>query len=136
MKKQVFKPMNISEAAKASGLTAKTIRYYESIGLIKPARRLNNGYRSYSEEDIGSLKLIHQLRGFGFSLSECEDLLSLYKKPDRQSRDVKAKVAVRLEQVRTKINELEQLADSLEQMLDSCAGDDQPECGIIDRLVE
>ncbi|WP_163835563.1 Cu(I)-responsive transcriptional regulator [Spartinivicinus ruber] len=128
--------MNISEVAKASGLTAKTIRYYESIGLIKPARRLHNGYRSYTQEDVGSLKFIHQLREFGFSLAECEDLFALYKKPDRQSRDIKAKVTTRLEQVRTKIKELEQLADSLEQMLASCAGDDQPECGIINRLVE
>lgn len=128
--------MNISEAAKASGLTAKTIRYYEGIGLIKPARRLGNGYRSYSQVDISGLKLIHQLRAFGFSLNECEELLSLYRKSDRQSRDVKAKVSARLDQVRAKIKELELLAESLEEMMASCAGDDQPECGIINQLVD
>ena len=126
--------MNISKVAKATGLTTKTIRYYEDQGLIPPASRQSNGYRDYSELHIRELNFISQARELGFSLKECADLLALYKDSDRKSADVKALALKKLENVEEKISQLQAIQKSLKQLTQCCHGDEMPDCPILDKL--
>ena len=125
--------MNISTAAGQSGLAAKTIRYYEEIGLVGPARR-DNGYRDYSSDDVHRLRFIQRSRSLGFSVEDCRALLSLYEDKQRASSEVKQIAASHLAAIRTKISDLEGLAGTLEHLVNSCHGDDRPDCPIIDQL--
>ena len=126
--------MNISAVAKATGLTTKTIRYYEQQGLIPPAARQHNGYRDYSELHIRELNFISQARELGFSLKECADLLTLYRDSDRKSADVKAMALNKLADVEEKISQLQTIRSSLQQLTQCCHGDDMPDCPILDKL--
>ena len=127
--------MNISEAAKLSGLPAKTIRYYESIDLISPPQRAANGYRRYGETDIASLCFLRQARQFGFNIDQCRLLLGLYKNPQRRSAEVHQLVSDKLEEVDAHIRELGETRDLLATLVGACANDDAADCVIIDRLV-
>jgi MerR family copper efflux transcriptional regulator len=126
--------MNISEAAKLSGLSAKTIRYYESIDLISPPRRAANGYRRYGEADIASLCFLRQARQFGFSIDQCRLLLGLYKNPQRRSAEVHQLVSDKLEEVDAHIRELADTRELLANLVGACANDEDADCVIIDRL--
>ncbi|MHA1566120.1 MAG: Cu(I)-responsive transcriptional regulator [Alphaproteobacteria bacterium] len=126
--------MNIGQAAGHSGLPAKTIRYYEEIGLIRPAAREANGYRDYSSADLHILHFLQRARGIGFSVSECRDLLSLYGDRDRASADVKALAQQRIAAIEVKIEEMQSLAAALGHLVERCAGDDRPDCPILDDL--
>ncbi|WP_422412695.1 MULTISPECIES: Cu(I)-responsive transcriptional regulator [unclassified Endozoicomonas] len=126
--------MNISKAAQATGLTAKTIRYYESLNLISPAHRLNNGYRDYNESHIRELSFISRARELGFTLKECSDLLDLYNDKHRKSADVKSLALKKLVDVEAKISQLQVIRDSLQQLAQCCHGDNMPDCPIIERL--
>ena len=128
--------MNISEAAKASGLSPKTIRYYERIELIGPASRGVNGYRDYCEEDLDVLRFVQRARATGFSVEECRQLLSLYRNTERHSSEVKVLVQEKLERVEAQIQELLQMRDTLQDLVDRCPGDEQAQCTIIDKLAE
>jgi MerR family copper efflux transcriptional regulator len=125
--------MNIGAVSERSGLPAKTIRYYEDIGLIAPDRR-ENGYRDYSVEDVHRLRFLQRSRSLGFSVEECRQLLSLYGDRDRESADVKAIATAKLGAIDCKIAELQGLRDMLSHLVDNCHGDHRPECPIIDGL--
>ena len=125
--------MNIGQAAKASNLPAKTIRYYEEIELVIPART-DNGYRNYSEHDVHRLRFVQRARSLGFSVDGCRQLLSLYGDKKRASADVKSLVSDKLQEIDRKLEELSTLRDSLKTLHDNCRGDDRPDCPILDDL--
>ena len=114
-------------------LPAKTIRYYEEISLIRP-HRLENGYRTYSDDDLHRLKFLQRSRSLGFSINECRLLLSLYDDADRASSDVKAIADEKIRRIDIKINELKSLRTTLSSLAGNCHGDDKPDCPIIDDL--
>lgn len=125
--------MNIGSASSLSKLPTKTIRYYEEIKLIKPARAAN-GYRDYSDKDVHRLKFLQRARSLGFSVEECRLLLSLYEDDDRASADVKALAVEKISKIDDKIVELNALRETLSVLAESCHGDDRPDCPIIDDL--
>ncbi|MBS8272985.1 Cu(I)-responsive transcriptional regulator [Thalassospira tepidiphila] len=125
--------MNISDAAADSGLPAKTIRYYEDIGLVSPGR-LANGYRDYDEHDLHKLRFLQRARGLGFSVEDCRVLLSLYEDRNRASADVKKIAKTHLIEIERKIAELQSLRDTLSDLVQSCHGDNRPNCPIINDL--
>jgi MerR family copper efflux transcriptional regulator len=128
--------VNIGQAADRSGLPAKTIRYYEQIGLIdKPARRTSN-YRDYDETDVQMLVFIQRARSLGFSIDDCRDLLALYRARDRSAAEVKALALARIGQIDSKIGELMSIRATLSALADRCAGDDRKECAILDNLAQ
>lgn len=125
--------MNIGEASDATGLPAKTIRYYEEIDLIKPSRAAN-GYRDYDGKDVHRLAFIQRSRSLGFTIDECRSLLSLYQDKDRASSDVKAMAQEKILEIDRKLKELKSLRTTLKTLADHCHGDDRPECPIIDEI--
>ena len=125
--------MNIGDAAERSGLPAKTIRYYEDIRLVKPARG-ENGYRDYSSEDVHRLRFLQRARSIGFSVEECRQLLSLYADKRRESADVKAVAEAKLIEIDRKIAELVSLQKTLRHLVHACHGDERPDCPILDEL--
>ena len=125
--------MKIGDVADASGLTAKTIRYYEDIGLVRPARRMN-GYRDFAETDVHKLAFLARARSLGFSIGACRTLLSLYEDRGRASADVKAVAQAHLRRIDRKIAELEGLRGTLATLVARCQGDARPDCPILDDL--
>jgi len=125
--------MNIGNAAEKSGLSAKTIRYYEDIGLLQ-ADRAGNGYRDYSMSDVHRLRFLQRSRSLGFSVEECRQLLSLYSDKDRESATVKAIAEAKLTEIDRKLAELTELRDTLRVLVRSCHGDKRPDCPIIEGL--
>lgn len=123
--------MNIGQAAKASGVSAKMIRYYEQTGLIPAAARKDSGYRDYSESDVHMLRFIRRARDLGFAVAEINELLSLWRDRSRQSADVKRIAAAHIDELREKITRLNQMADTLQTLIDCCAGDHRPDCPIL-----
>jgi MerR family gold-responsive transcriptional activator of gol and ges genes len=126
--------MNIGDAAARSGLSAKMIRYYEQIGLIVPASRTAAGYRDYAPRDVHMLRFIARARDLGFSIADITALLDLWRNEGRRSADVKALAQARIEDMRRKIAQLQDMADTLETLVDSCAGDDRADCPILKEL--
>ena len=126
--------MNIGDAAALSGVTTKTIRYYESIGLIAPAPRTVGGYRSYGDNDVAFLNFIHRARGLGFGVADVNGLLELYHDKNRASADVKALATRHVKSIDTKIAELETIRSTLRHLIEKCHGDDRPACPILDDL--
>ena len=126
--------MSISEVAKETGLTAKTIRFYESKGVISAAPRGSNGYRYYNASHIAELLLIKRSRMIGFSLDECQQLLALSTNPNRYSRDVKLKAQQKLVEIDHKIEELKQIKLTLAALTEQCPGDKSAQCPILDNL--
>lgn len=126
--------MNIGDAAKASGVSAKMIRYYEQTGLIPPADRTASGYRDYSDKDVHVLRFIRRSRDLGFSVAEITELLALWQDRSRQSADVKALARSHITTLRQKIENLQQMADTLQTLADCCAGDHRPDCPILTDL--
>lgn len=125
--------MNIGAAARQSSLPPKTIRYYEEIGLLKPARRAN-GFRDYGDKDIHDLRFIARARGLGFSVEECRHLLDLYRNTARSSSAVRETAATHIAGIRAKIEQLQSMEKTLSRLIDQCAGDARPECPILDEL--
>ena len=126
--------MNISQAAKLTGVSAKMIRYYESINLIKKSVRTLSGYRTYSENDLHVLRMIKKSRSLGFSLDQIHELLSLWQDPSRESADVKAIAQAHVDDLNKRISELIEMRDILAQLAQACTGDHRPECPIIQSL--
>jgi MerR family copper efflux transcriptional regulator len=124
--------MNIGEVAAETGVTAKSIRYYESINLIPAPERTQSGYRQYSDRDVQTLHFIKRSRGLGFSVAEVGELLSLYQDRERASAEVKGIVESRLDEIDQKISELESIRSTLRILADRCHGDDRPDCPILD----
>lgn len=125
--------MNIGTASEKSGLPAKTIRYYEDIGLIR-SDRAGNGYRDYSVADVHRLRFLQRSRSLGFSVEECRQLLSLYSDKERASADVKAIAKTKLGEIDRKLAELTELRNALRHLVQTCHGDDRPDCPIIEGL--
>lgn len=126
--------MQIGEAARASGVSAKMIRHYESIGLVPAADRRDSNYRDYGHHDLHRLGFIRRARDLGFSIEEIRDLLKLWGDRDRSSGDVKALAERHLGDLNRKIALLEEMRASLEGLVDACDGDHRPECPIIESL--
>jgi MerR family copper efflux transcriptional regulator len=126
--------MNISEAARESGLPPKTIRYYEDIGLVEPARRRGNGYRDYGSRDVYMLRFLYRARDLGFSVADCRALLSLYTDRERRSADVKAIALNRIADIDRKVAELGEMRLVLATLADKCHGDARPDCPILDQF--
>ena len=126
--------MNIGEAAQASGVSAKMIRYYEHNGLIPPAARSGSGYRVYSAQDVHMLRFVRRARDLGFSVDAIGELLGLWRDRSRHSADVKRLALAHVESLRRKIAELEAMAGTLEDLAANCSGDHRPDCPILDDL--
>ena len=125
--------MNIGEVAERSGLPAKTIRYYEEIGLVRP-RRGGNGYRAFGERELYKLAFLARARSLGFTIEECRALIALYDDKHRASADVKRLAEEHLAQIDRKIAELASLRGTLAELVERCHGDDRPDCPILERL--
>ena len=128
--------MNIGEAAKLSGVSAKMIRYYESIGLIAGAARTQAGYRVYSESDVHALRFVRRARDLGFSVEQMADLLRLWSDRARASADVKSIALHHIAELEAKMRALEQMAVTLRHLVDHCHGDKRPDCPILEELSE
>jgi len=125
--------MNIGEVSDKSGLPPKTIRYYEDIGLVKPLRG-PNGYRSFRESDMHKLAFLGRSRALGFTIEDCRNLLALWDDQDRASADVRAIAREHLEQIESKIADLNSIRDTLSNLVRECAGDHRPDCPILKNL--
>ena len=126
--------MQIGQAAKASGVTAKMIRHYEGIDLIPSAARQESNYRSYSPTDIHRLKFIRRARDLGFSIDRIRDLLKLWSDRNRCNAEVKAIALAHIAELDTKIEHMREMACVLHGLADACEGDDRPECPIMKSL--
>lgn len=126
--------MNIGEASKASGVSAKMIRYYEDTGLIPAAARTESGYRAYGRSDVHRLGFIRRARDLGFSVAEISELLSLWSDRSRQSADVKRVAKAHIAELEDRIASLREMADTLQELVDCCAGDERPDCPILANL--
>ncbi len=125
--------MNIGDVAKASGLPAKTIRYYEEIGLIRPQRGAN-GYRAFRDTDLHKLAFLGRARALGFSIADCRNLLQLYEDDSRTSAEVKEIARGHLDEIDAKIRDLSEMRRTLAALITACAGDNRPDCPILDGL--
>ena len=128
--------MNIGEAARASGVTAKMIRYYESVGLLAPKGRTASGYRVYGIEEVHALRFVRQARRLGFLVEDIRRLLALWHDRSRASAEVKAIALQHAAELDQRIAELTQMRDTLMHLASHCHGDDRPDCPIIERLAE
>ena len=128
--------MNIGEAARRSGLSARTIRYYASIDLVALAARTASGYRDYDVEDVRLLRLLKKAGALGFTLAQRRVLLRLYQDCDRVSADVHAAALTNLEAIAEKISGLQVMRAALEELLSRCPGNQRPECPILDYLTD
>ena len=126
--------MNISQAAAASGVSAKMIRHYEAIGLVPRPRRTGANYRLYGEADVHMLRFVRAARDLGFSMSQIGELLDLWRDRRRPSRKVKALVTAHVRELERRIAELQAMKSTLEQLAHHCHGDERPDCPILERL--
>jgi Cu(I)-responsive transcriptional regulator len=126
--------MNIGKAATASGVSAKMIRYYESIGLIAAASRTDSGYRDYSDKDVHTLRFITRARDLGFSVKQMTELLALWRDRDRASADVKRVALEHVEELERKARELKEMSMTLKHLAENCRGNARPDCPIINEL--
>ncbi|UWQ79938.1 Cu(I)-responsive transcriptional regulator [Leisingera sp. S132] len=125
--------MNIGDVSSRSGLPAKTIRYYEDIGLIKPHRSAN-GYRCFAETDLHKLAFLGRARALGFTIEDCRTLMALYEDESRASADVKQLALEHLAKIDEKIADLQAMRDTLGELVKGCAGDSRPDCPILKDL--
>ncbi len=126
--------MNIGEAAKASGVSAKMIRHYESVGLFPEPARTESGYRQYGEKEVGTLRFIRHSRDLGFSIEQIRELLGLWQNRKRPSRQVRALAQAHIEELEEKLEDLRAMKATLEHLVQCCHGDERPDCPIIDTL--
>ncbi|HZR74352.1 Cu(I)-responsive transcriptional regulator [Bradyrhizobium sp.] len=129
-----FGMVTIGEAALRAGVPAKTIRFYEEAGIIKPAARSSNRYRGYSESDVQTLSFVRRARALGFSLKDVASLLKLYSNDGRASRDVKRLALKHVAELDRKLKELTAIRNTIAELARRCNGNDRPECPIIDEL--
>ena len=126
--------MNIGEASSASGVSAKMIRYYESIGLIRPPSRTDSNYRVYGHDEVHVLRFVKRARNLGFSVEETANLLSLWRDQSRASAEVKHIATNHIVALETKIEELQGMVKTLKHLAHCCGGDNRPDCPILDDL--
>ncbi|WP_028228832.1 Cu(I)-responsive transcriptional regulator [Paraburkholderia ferrariae] len=128
--------MNIGEAARESGVTAKMIRYYESVGLLAPKGRTESGYRVYGAEEVHALRFIRQARRLGFLVDDIRRLLALWHDRSRASAEVKSIALAHVTELNHRIAELTQMRDTLAHLAAHCHGDDRPDCPILEQLAD
>jgi Cu(I)-responsive transcriptional regulator len=128
--------MNIGEAARASGVTAKMIRYYESVGLLTPVGRTSSGYRVYGEQEVHALRFVRQARRLGFLVEDIRKLLALWHDRTRASAEVKAIALEHVAELDRRIAELTDMRDTLSHLARHCHGDERPDCPILDKLAQ
>tara|TARA_B100000780_G_C20831003_1_gene330195 strand:- start:103 stop:507 length:405 start_codon:yes stop_codon:yes gene_type:complete len=128
--------MNIGKAAKLSGLTVKTLRYYANINLVTPYQDIKTAYRDYLDEDVAKLQFIGKARHFNFSIEDCRELISLYEDKNRSSKEVKALTLEKISEIDKKLIELKNLRDQLNHLATNCHGDNKPDCPILDALAK
>lgn len=128
--------MNIGQASRASGVSKKMIRYYDEVGLVRPAGRTDSNYREYEPRQINELRFIKRARSLGFSMEEITLLLSLWRDRSRPSREVKAIADKHLADLDGRIAEMQAMAETLRHLSHCCAGDDRPDCPILQDLTE
>jgi Cu(I)-responsive transcriptional regulator len=126
--------MNIGQASEASGVSAKMIRYYEEIGLIRPAARTGNNYRVYGEAEVHVLRFIKRARSLGFSLEETETLLKLWQDKSRESAAVRRVATAHITDLERRIAEMQGIVKTLKHLAHCCGGDGRPDCPILDDL--
>ena len=126
--------MNIGEAAKASGVSAKMIRYYEQSGLIPEADRKQSGYRDYSDEDVHMLRFVRRARDLGFGVAQISELLGLWRDRKRHSADVKKLAQSHIADLQEKIRSLQEMTQTLQALVVDCSGDNRPSCPILHGL--
>lgn len=126
--------VNIGEASAVSGVSAKMIRYYESVALIRPAGRSDAGYRLYGETDVQTLRFLRRARNLGFSVDHMRQLLALWRDEKRASADVKRLVLVHVAALDAKAREIAEMSSALRHLAEQCEGDHRPDCPIIDNL--
>jgi len=125
--------MNVRDASERSGLPSKTLRYYDEICLVIPERR-DNGYRDYDSRAVQKLAFLKRARQLGFSIEDCRQLLSLYEDKKRASADVKTLAENHLKEIDERLKELQELRDTLKHLIQTCHGDDRPDCPILEGL--
>lgn len=123
--------MNIGDVAKATGISAKMIRYYENTGLIRAALRTYSGYRVYTENDIQTLRFVRRARDLGFTVKQVDDLLTLWRDRDRASADVKQIAIGHVAELEKKMKELKEMTETLRHLASNCQGDNRPDCPIL-----
>jgi MerR family transcriptional regulator, copper efflux regulator len=128
--------MNIGEAARASGVSAKMIRHYEQVGLFPQAVRTGSGYRQYGDKDVHTLRFIRQSRDLGFSIEQIGELLALWQNRRRPSRQVKALAQAHIQELEQKVQDLLAMKDTLQHLVLCCHGDERPDCPILDTLAQ
>ena len=128
--------LNIGEAARASGASAKMIRHYETLGLLKRARRTLGGYRLYDETDVHTLKFIRRSRDLGFSMADVSRLLGLWQNRRRASAEVRRIAQAHVADLDRRIAEMQALRRTLQHLVQHCRGDQRPDCPILDDLAE
>ena len=126
--------MNIGDVAKATGISAKMIRYYEDTGLIRAALRTYSGYRVYTENDIHTLRFVRRARDLGFTVKQIDDLLTLWRDRERASADVKQIALRRVAELEKKMLELKEMTETLRHLAANCRGNNRPDCPIISSL--
>lgn len=133
-KHQTIEHFTIGEAAMESGISAKMIRHYEQVGLLKEAARSDSGYRLYTDRDLHVLRFIRHSRDLGFSIKQIEELLGLWQDRERPSREVKKLAQSHLNALNAKIRELNAMKAELERLVHCCKGDSRPDCPILEGL--
>ena len=126
--------MNIGEASKATGVSVKMLRYYEEIGLVRPALRAHSGYRVYSDKNIAMLRFVRRARDLGFPVEDIARLLELWRDGARSSADVKRLAEEHIAALEERIAALQSMQRTLERLACACHGDDRPDCPILDDL--
>ena len=126
--------MNIGEAAKLTGISVKMLRYYEEIGLVRPALRTYSGYRVYQDNDIATLLFVRQARDLGFQVKQIATLLDLWRDKSRSSADVKSLVAGHVAELEERRRQLEEMIATLNHLAHNCHGDERPDCPILSTL--
>ena len=126
--------MNIGDVARATGISAKMIRYYEETGLIRAALRTYSGYRVYTENDIQTLRFVRRARDLGFTVKQIDDLLTLWRDRDRASADVKQIAIGHVAELEKKMRELQEITETLRHLASNCQGDARPDCPILTSL--
>ena len=127
-------PFNIGEAAARSGVSAKMVRHYESLGLLPRISRTDAGYRQYSDKDVHTLRFIRRARDLGFSMAEIAELLKLWQNKRRASADVKRIALAHAADLHRRIDEMASMQRTLERLAECCHGDHRPDCPILDEL--
>lgn len=133
---QGSEPFNIGEAATRSGLSAKMVRYYESLGLLPKIGRTDSGYRQYTDKEVHTLRFIRRARVLGFSMSEISELLKLWQDRRRASANVKKIAMAHVDDLNRRMEEMAQMKRTLERLVHCCHGDHRPDCPILDELAD